>query len=70
MTKKKTSNLTVKMLIAMVAGLLFGLAMIALRENLNASGGAETWAKINSLLFADISAAGNEKAIGLFYLIG
>ncbi len=58
------------MLIAMVAGLLFGLAMIALRENLNASGNADTWAKINSLLFADISAAGNEKAIGLFYLIG
>ena len=70
MAKKKTANLTVKMLIAMVAGLLFGLVMIALRENLNASGNAETWAKINSLLFADISAAGNEKAIGLFYLIG
>ncbi len=70
MKKNSGKNLTKRMTIAMVAGLLFGLCMIVLRENLNAGNGAATWSFINSLLFADISAAGNESAIGLFYIIG
>ena len=70
MSKKGTKKLTVKMLIAMVAAVLCGLAVIALRESLTGSGREAVWTTINNLLFADISAAGNEKAIGLFYIIG
>ena len=63
-------SLAKKMAISLVSGLVAGIAMLMLRENLTANGGAATWATINSLLFADITAAGNEKAIGLFYLVG
>ena len=58
------------MLIAMAAAVLCGLAVIALRESLTGSGREAVWNTINNLLFADISAAGNEKAVGLFYIIG
>ena len=70
MKKAASNNLAKKMVIALVLGIIAGLAMILLRESLNNSGNAETWTTINNLLFADISAAGNEKAIGLFYIIG
>ncbi len=70
MQKKGTRQLTVKMLIAMAAAVLCGLAVIALRESLTGSGREAVWNTINNLLFADISAAGNEKAVGLFYIIG
>ena len=70
MQKKNSKNLTTKMLISMVAAVICGVAVIALRENLTASGNTATWNTINNLLFADISAAGNEQAIGLFYIIG
>ncbi len=66
MAGKKTRNLTVRMMAALAAGLAVGLCAIALRENID----PETWKVINNLLFADISAAGNEKAVGLFYIIG
>ena len=58
------------MLIAMVAAVVCGLGVIELRESLAAAGNTDAWNTINNLLFADISAAGNEKAVGLFYLIG
>ncbi|MDO4852101.1 MAG: dicarboxylate/amino acid:cation symporter [Clostridia bacterium] len=70
MQKKDAKKLTVKMLIAMVAAVLCGLGVIALRESLMGSGKEAVWNTINNLLFADISAAGNESAIGLFYIIG
>ena len=70
MRKTSSGKLTVKMLIAMVAAIICGVGVIALRENLTASGNAAAWNTINNLLFADISAAGNESAIGLFYIIG
>ena len=70
MQKNHSRKLTVKMLIAMAAALVCGLGVIALRESLNASGNTGAWTAINNLLFADISAAGNERAIGLFYIIG
>lgn len=63
-------SLAKKMAISLVCGLAAGIAMLMLRENLTANGGEATWAMINSLLFADITAAGNESAIGLFYLGG
>ncbi len=70
MQKKNSKNLTVKMMIALIAAVICGVAVITLRESLNAAGNTAAWKTINDLLFADISAAGNEKAIGLFYIVG
>ena len=68
--KKLNDNnkLAVQMLVAMVSGILVGLAFMAVRENLGA--GSTVWTTINSLLFQDISAAGGESALGLFYIGG
>ena len=68
MQKKNTRDLTVKMMIAMILGLLCGLGAIALRESAGST--SAVWTTLNNLLFADISAAGNESALGLFYIIG
>ena len=68
--QKNKMSLAKKMAISLVCGLVAGIAMLMLRENLTANGNEATWAMINSLLFADITAAGNESALGLFYLIG
>ena len=66
-TMKNNSNrLAVKMLIAMVAGIAFGLGFMFLRERLGAT--SEAWMTINDLLFQDITAAGAEKAIGTWYV--
>lgn len=70
MSKKSSNKLAVKMMVALILGLVCGVGLIFLRENLNANGNAELWSQINSLLFADISAAGNERALGIFYLLG
>ncbi len=70
MQKKNSNSLAVKMAIALVLGLICGLGTIFLRESLNNGGNAQLWNTINNLLFADISAAGNEQAIGLFYIVG
>lgn len=66
--KKMNDNnkLAVRMLLAMVAGILVGLGFMALREN----AGDGVWNVVNNILFADITAAGNEQALGLFYLGG
>ena len=66
--KKLNDNnkLAVQMLIAMVAGIVVGLLFMAVREN----AGETVWATINKILFADITAVGNEQAIGLFYIGG
>lgn len=68
--KKGSNKLATKMMIALVIGLACGVGLIALRESLISNGGQDTWNTINNLLFADISAQGNESALGLFYLIG
>ena len=54
----------------MVLGIVCGVLFLLLRQNLTASNQLETWTMINNLLFQDITAAGAESAIGLFYLIG
>ena len=68
--KKKTSNLTARIMVAMVLGIVAGILMIVLRENLISNGSESVWNTINNLLFADISVEGNEKSIGLFYIVG
>ncbi len=68
--KKLNDNnkLALQMLIAMVAGIAVGLAFMGIRENLGSD--SATWITINNLLFQDITAAGAERSIGLFYIGG
>lgn len=66
--KNNSNRLAVKMLISMVAGILVGLIFMAIREHLGA--GSAAWQTLNSWLFQDITAAGAEKAVGLFYIGG
>lgn len=66
--KNNSNRLAVKMLISMVAGILVGLIFMAIREHLGA--GSAAWQTLNSGLFQDITAAGAEKAVGLFYIGG
>ena len=66
--KNNSKKLAIHMLIAMVAGIAVGLGFMLLREHLGADSAA--WTTINNLLFQDITAAGAEKAVGLFYIIG
>lgn len=69
MKKLNESNkLAIQMLIAMIAGIFAGLIFMAVREILGDSSSA--WSTINSLLFQDITAAGGESSIGLFYIGG
>lgn len=70
MEKKRTKSLTQKMTVALLCGLAAGLVAILLREALVKGGNGEVWQTINNLLFADITAAGNEKALGIFYIVG
>ncbi len=66
--KNKSKRLAVNMLIAMFAGIIVGLGFMLVREKLGAD--SAVWTTVNNLLFADITAGGNEKAIGLFYICG
>ncbi len=68
--QKQTNKFVRRMFIALVAGILGGLAFMMLRENLIASGKTETWNTINNLLFRDITAKGNETALGIVYILG
>lgn len=66
----KTNAFVRNMFIALVCGIGFGMGFMMLRENLIANGNTETWTTINNLLFRDITAKGNEKALGIFYILG
>jgi len=68
--KKMNDNnkLAIQMLVAMVSGIIAGLVFMSLRENLGAD--SSTWNTIHSFLFQDITAAGGERSIGLFYMGG
>ena len=69
MKKMNDSNkLAVRMLVAMISGILVGLAFMAVRESVGAD--SALWGTINSILFQNISAAGGESALGLFYIGG
>ena len=63
-----SSKLAVKMLAAMILGIVTGLIFMGVREKLGADSAA--WTTINNFLFQDISAAGAESSIGLFYILG
>ena len=61
MNKGKTSinSLAKRIMIALVLGIIAGVGIIMLRENLTTSN-PELWQTIYNLLFADISASGSE----------
>ena len=59
-----------KMMIALVGGLLVGIAFLLLREQLISSGNEGAWSILNKILFQDITAEDGVSAIGLFYIIG
>lgn len=67
---QKGKSLALKMIIALICGLLAGLGCIFLRENLTANGQTEIWNTINNIFFQDITAEGATSAIGIFYIIG
>lgn len=58
------------MMIALVGGLLVGIAFLLLREQLISSGNEGAWTILNKILFQDITAEDGVSAIGLFYIIG
>lgn len=64
---KSKSSLAQRMLVALIAGLVCGIGVIFLREQLNSSN-PELWTTIFNFLFADIST--NASALGLFYVVG
>ena len=69
MKKLNESNkLAIRMLIAMIGGIFAGLILMAVREMLGND--SAVWTTINSFLFQDITAAGGESALGLFYIGG
>ena len=69
MSKMNANNkLAIRMLIAMIGGIGAGLVFMAVRENLGSD--SSTWQMINNALFQDITAAGGEQALGLFYILG
>lgn len=69
-SKDSGRKLALKMIIALICGLLAGLGCIVLRENLIKSGQVETWNMINNIFFQDITAEGATQAIGIFYIVG
>lgn len=66
----KKFNLTKKMILALILGLMGGIFFIYLKDYLIGNGKENIWLNINNLFFADISTKGNEQAIGIFYIIG
>ena len=69
-SNKKGQKLAIKMVIALICGLLVGFGCILLRENLIANGQGDTWTMINNIFFQDITAEGANQAIGIFYIVG
>lgn len=69
-TSQNGKKLALKMVIALICGLVAGFGCIVLRENLLSSGQTEIWTTINNIFFQDITVEGATSAIGLFYIIG
>ena len=65
-TTKKKSSVVRNMMIALVGGLVVGIAFLLLKGQLSEG----TWKTINALLFQDITAEDGVNALGLFYIIG
>ena len=68
MKQINSSKLALKMMGAMIAGIVTGLLFMAFREYIGAD--SSIWKNINNLLFQDITVPGGERSLGLFYLGG
>lgn len=68
--KRPALSLAKKMGISLICGLVAGMLLLFIRESLTSSGNTALWGTVNNLLFQDITAAGAESALGIFYLIG
>ena len=68
MKQINSNKLALKMMGAMLAGIVTGLLFMAFREYTGAD--SALWRNINNLLFQDITAPGGERSLGLFYLGG
>ena len=68
--KKNLNELAIKMVVALILGLIAGTSFIFLREYLNGNGKGDLWLTINNLLFQDITAEQGRNAIGIFYILG
>ena len=69
-TQKKQMSVVKKMIIALIGGLIVGLAFMFIRSSMLSSGNEATWDIINKILFQDITEADGTAALGLFYIIG
>lgn len=69
-TKKQPMTVVKKMMIALVGGLIVGIAFLMLREHLMSSGNEAAWAWINKILFQDITVEEGVGAVGIFYIVG
>ena len=67
-TTSKNNKLAIHILVAVVAGIVVGLILMAYRESIGST--SDSWVFINNLLFQDITAEGGERALGLFYIGG
>ncbi|WP_253285573.1 dicarboxylate/amino acid:cation symporter [Clostridium cochlearium] len=70
MKANNDNKMAIRMAMALVLGLAVGIGCLLLRENLIRNGNAHIWAKINNILFQDISVEGATNALGIFYIIG
>ena len=65
-TKKQPMSVVKKMMIALVGGLVVGIAFLLLREQLISSGNEGAWTILNKILFQDITAEDGVSAIWSF----
>ena len=70
MKANNDNKMAIRMAMALVLGLAVGIGCLLLKENLIRNGNAHIWAKINNILFQDISVEGATNALGIFYIIG
>ncbi|SDL36284.1 Na+/H+-dicarboxylate symporter [Clostridium cochlearium] len=70
MKANNDNKMAIRMAMALVLGLAVGIGCLLLRESLIRNGNAHIWAKINNILFQDISVEGATNALGIFYIIG
>lgn len=68
MKQINSNKLALKMMSAMIAGIVTGLLFLAFREYIGSE--SSIWKNVNNLLFQDITAPGGERSLGLFYLGG
>lgn len=65
--QKEQMSVVKKMMIALVGGLIVGIAFLLIRENVVSE---STWNVINKILFQDITVEEGVGAVGIFYIVG